>query len=165
MIYIIHKIYEALTKGDDVCFVSLDASAAFDRVWHAGLIFKLRQFGIRGTMLNLFIDYLSNRKQRVVIEGQCSNWTYIRSGVPQGSILGPLLFLIYVNDIIDDIESGILLFADDTCLLQPLNEGNASIAKINRDLITLGNWASQWLVKYNPSKTKYIVFSKKLEIR
>ena len=163
LIYIVHKIYEALANGTDVCFVSLDASAAFDRVWHEGLIFKLKQFGIKGKMLNWFIDYLSNRKQRVVIEGHHSEWTYIKSGVPQGSILGPLLFLIYTNDIVDNIDSGILLFADDTCLLEPLLEGNISISKLNKDLETLSQWAKQWLVKFNPTKTKYLIFSKKLE--
>ena len=162
LILLSHKIYAALEKGEDICFVSLDASAAFDRVWHAGLIFKLRQFGIRGILLMWIIDYLSDRKQRVVIDGEKSQWTYIKSGVPQGSIHGPLLFLIYTDDIVDRIQCDILLFADDTALLELLTDGNNSVQKINRDLDTLSNWASQWLVKFNPMKTKYLIFSKKI---
>ena len=97
----------------------------------------------------------------MVIKGQSSAWTSVKSGVPQGSILGPLLFLIYTNDIVKNIESDILLFADDTCLLETIRDKNLSIDKINRDLERLSNWASQWLVQFNPTKTKYLVFSKK----
>ena len=86
-----------------------------------GLIHKLEQFGITALLLNWLIDYLSNRKQRVVIEGEHSEWTHIKSGVPQVSMLGPLLFLIYTNDIINGIESTILIFADDTCLFNRTN--------------------------------------------
>ena len=160
LIYITHKIYDALDNGRDVCFVSLDSSAAFDRVWHDGLIFKLKEIGITGLLLDWFRNYLTDRYQRVVIEGKQSDWTQIKSGVPQGSILGPLLFLIYTNDIVDKIESDILLFADDTCLLEPLTN-QTSMHKINRDLDRLDKWATQWLVKFNPSKTKYLIFSKK----
>ena len=161
--YLVHRIYEALSQGQDVCFVSLDASAAFDRVWHDGLLYKLQKLGIKGALLIWIADYLSNRKQRVVIEGCHSDWTYIKSGVPQGSILGPLLFLIYTNDIVNNIESEIFLFADDTAILEPLSLGNLSIDKVNRDLVRLSNWASQWLVQFNPTKTKYLIFSKKTE--
>ena len=161
LVLLSHKIYEALENGHDVCFVSLDASAAFDRVWHEGLLFKLRQFGIKGTFYNWIKNYLNGRKQRVVIEGSFSEWIRILCGVPQGSILGPLLFLIYTNDIVEDIECEILLFADDTSLLEPLTDPTLSIAKINRDLHSLGRWAGQWLVTFNPAKTKYMIFSKK----
>jgi len=160
--FLCHKIYEALENGQDVCFVSLDASAAFDRVWHKGLLFKLKQIGISGMLLTWFESYLNNRRQRVVINGKKSEWNYISAGVLQGSILGPLLFLIYVNDIITDIDSEILLFADDTCLYEPVFDPKTSIAKLNDDLVRLSSWAKQWLVNFNPLKTKFMVFSKKL---
>ena len=162
MIYISHKIYEALAKGQEVCFVSLDASAAFDRVWHDGLIHKLKNKGISGKLLAWLANYLTNRKQRVVIKGQGSNWHSNTAGVPQGSILGPLLFLIYVDDIVKNIDSQILLFADDTSLLEIITDPNISFPRINNDLEKLSNWANTWLVKFNPKKTKYIIFSKKL---
>jgi len=91
-------------------------SKAFDKVWHEGLIFKLKQNGIEGKLLNLFQNYLANRKQRVVLNGMESNWGEIKAGVPQGSVLGPLLFLVYINDLEEGIKSSVKFFADDTSL-------------------------------------------------
>ena len=89
-------------------------SKAFDKVWHEGLIFKLKQNGINGNPLKLLENYLSDRTQRVLINGTESSWGKIKSGVPQGSVLGPLLFLIYINDLEKGIHSSIKFFADDT---------------------------------------------------
>ena len=94
-------VHEILAAFDDkncleVRTVYLDMSKAFDKVWHEGLLFKLQQNGIEGKLLNLIKNYLSDRKQRVVLNGKESDWGEIKSGVPQGSVLGPLLFLIYI---------------------------------------------------------------------
>ena len=94
----------------------LDISKAFDKVWYEGLLFKLERNGIKGNLLRLIKNYLLNRKQRVVLNGQESGWEELHSGVPQGSVLGPLLFLIYINDLTDNISSNIKLFADDSSL-------------------------------------------------
>ena len=113
-------------------------SKAFDRAWHRGILYKIESAGISGSLLLWFKDYLNDRKQRVVLPGSASSWAFIKAGVPQGSILGPLLFLIYINDIVDDIHSCIRLFADDTSLyiivdnpISAADELNADLAKIH----------------------------------
>ena len=96
--------------------VFLDISKAFDKVWHDGLIFKLKSYGIEGELLLLLKNYLHNREQRVVLNGQTSEWKRIYSGVPQGSVLDPQLFLIYISDLPDGLTSMCKIFADDTSL-------------------------------------------------
>ena len=114
LISITHEIYHAFNCNPslEVRGIFLDLSKAFDKVWHQGLLFKLESFGIRGKLLNLLEDYLSNRFQRVLLNGQESSWLPIKAGVPQGSILGPLLFLIYINNLPDGLHSIAKLFAD-----------------------------------------------------
>jgi len=109
----------------------------------------------------LLISYLSNRKQRVVLENKWSSFLEVMAGVPQGSILGPLLFLIFLNDIEDKISSDISLFADDTSLLKTFSFSHEAELTLNGDLSTLHEWSEKWMVKFNPAKTKYIVFSNK----
>ena len=92
LIAITHEIYQSFDAGYEVRGVFLEISKAFDKVWHDGLIFKLKQNDISGKLLNLIKDFLKNRKQRVVLNGQFFPWTDVDAGVPQGSILGPLLF-------------------------------------------------------------------------
>ena len=107
---------KGLENQKHVRMVFLDATKAFDRVWHRGLLFKLAQLGITDPLLGWFESYLSCHQQRVVLDGAASNWMDVKAGVPQGSILGPLLFLVYINDICNYIENDINLFADDTSL-------------------------------------------------
>ena len=98
----------------------------------------------------------------MVIDGIRSDLLEIKAGVPQGSRLGPILFLIYINDIVKDIESEILLFADDCSLLATGNDPNETAEILNRDLLKISNWANVWKVKFNASKTKDIIFSNKV---
>ena len=96
-----------------------EISKALDRVWHKhdkGLLFKLKSAGVSGSLLTLFSEYLNDRKQMVVLPGANSSWTSVKAEVPQGSVLGPLLFLLYINDIVEDLNYSIRLFADNTSM-------------------------------------------------
>ena len=103
LISITHKIYKSFDDGYEVQRVFLDISKAFDKVWHQGLHYKLRQNGISGEILNILTDFLDNRTQRVILNGQYSSWAKVEAGVLQGSILGPLLFLVYISDLSDNL--------------------------------------------------------------
>ena len=96
----------------------LDISKAFDKVWHDGLLYKLKRNGINCDLLKLIESFLSDRYQRVILNGQTSKWNEITAGVPQGSILGPLFFLIYINDLPSELSCSPKLFVDDTSLLK-----------------------------------------------
>ena len=123
-----HEIFEAFDCNPplEVRSVFLDISKAFDKVWHEGLLFKIKSMGISGELYNLLENYLSGRVQRVILNGQMSTWQPILAGVLQGSILGPLLFLIYINDLPDELKSQTKLFADDTSLFTIVKDRNES---------------------------------------
>ena len=145
--------------------VFLDISKAFDKVWHKGLIFKLKQNGISDKILNIINDFLSFRKQRVVLNEQASSWVSIDGGVRQDFILGPLLFLIYINDLSDDLSTTVKLFADDTSLFSILQNVNTSASHLNSDLSKISNCAFQWKMSFNsdPSKqAQEVIFSRKI---
>ena len=116
LLSITHEMYQSFDDNLKVRAVFLDISIPFDKVWHKGLIFKLKQNGIPDKILNIITDFLSFRKQSVVLNGQVSPWVSIEAGVLQGSILRPSLFLIYINDLSDDLSTTAKLFADDTSL-------------------------------------------------
>ena len=144
--------------------IFLDISKAFDKVWHKGIIFKLQQNGISGKLLRVLSDFLKDRKQRVILNGQFSSWTSVNAGVPQGSILGPLLFLIYINDLADGLSSNAKLFADDTSLFSVIHDVDASANELNNDLYQINKWAFQWKMSFNPDPSKQaqeIIFSRK----
>ena len=159
--HLYHLFSEALDKKKDIRIVFCDISKAFDRVWHKGLLYKLENIGIRGPLLQWFKNYLSNRQQRVIINGNESSWGDILAGVPQGSVLGPLLFLVYINDICTDINSEIRLFADDTTIFIFVDNPEESAVIINNDLAKMSEWAKKWLVNFSPSKTKALLISSK----
>ena len=116
LLFLYNTSCKVLDAVKEVRVIFCDISKAFDPVWHAVLIHKLRAAGISGNLLDWFTKYLFKRRQRVVLPGVEPLWTFIKAGVPQGSILGPLLFLLFINDIMNEIHANIRLFADDTSL-------------------------------------------------
>ena len=112
----ITHIFHCFGEGMETTTIFLDISKSFSKVWHKGIIYKLRQYGFSGNLLALLTDFLSNRKQRVVLNGQHSSWADIKAGVPQDSILGPILFLVYINNLTEKLHSNPKLFADNTSL-------------------------------------------------
>ena len=123
LISITHNIYRAFDVNPslEVGGIFLDLSKVFDEVWHEGLLYKLKNIGINGNALQLIEPFLHNRRQRVVLNGQSSSWLSIRVGVPQGSVLKPLFFPIYINDLPEGLNSEVKLFADDISLFSIVN--------------------------------------------
>ena len=156
-----HNICKALDNGHEFCLVFFDVSKAFDKVWHKGLLFKLYHAGVQGRLLEWFTDYFSNRYQRVVLNGSYSDLSMLKAGVPQGSILGPLLFLVYINNIVDNLESNINLFADDTSLSLEVDNSDSCWAKLQSDINKINDWAQNWIVKFNPLKSESLVITRK----
>ena len=134
----IHKNLDA-NPSIDTIGVFFDMSKAFDKVWHDGLIVKLQSYGVQSNFLDLLKNYLSNRKQRVVINGITSSWKHVRSGVPQGSVLGPLLFLIFINDLPDNLVYNPKLFADNVSLNAVMYDKDSCTKNLEEDLILLPN--------------------------
>ena len=122
-------------------------------------------YGVEGQFLSLLGNYLENREQRVSLNGQTSEWKKINSGVPQGSVLGPLLFLIYINDLPDGLTSMCKIFADDTSLFSKVLDINESAKTLNIDLEKINQWAFQWKMQFNPDPNKEaneVIFSRKM---
>ena len=153
-----HQVVSSLDSRQNLCMVFCDISKAFDRVWHKGLVFKLDQLGISGSLLSWFKEYLFCRSQSVIVNTAKSRSRSINAGVPQVSVLGPLLFLVYINDISENLLSISQLFADDTSLAYSASL-TADMEGILNHLIMISHWANQWLVTFNPSKTVAMVFS------
>ena len=110
-----------------------------------------------GPVLNLLTNYLQNRKQRVVLNGSSSNYFPTESGVPQGSVLGPLLFLIYINDLEKNIKSKIKFFADDTMIFSIVQDSALTASELNHDQELINMWTYQWKMAFNPEPTKQAV--------
>ena len=153
--YLYHQFCEAIDSGKEIRAVFCDISKAFDKVWHKGLLQKPKSVGIHVNVLTWLKSYLSDRCQQVSINGHSSRYKAIEAGVPQGSIMGRLLFLIYINDIINNLTSNACLFADDTSLYVLVNNPNEAAVKLNDDLLKIDSWSKQWLVTFNPSKQNH----------
>ena len=131
-----------------LCISMLDFKKAFDKVPHQRLLLKLKAHGIGNSMINWIEKWLIDRRQRVVVDGEVSNWKSVLSGVPQGSVLGPILFLIYINDLDDDITSKVLKFADDTKVFRKI-KSDADRQHLQDDLNKLIEWSEKWQMLFN----------------
>jgi len=132
-----------------------DLQKAFDKVPHTGLVHKLHKIGIRGNILKWIEDWLSGRKQRVVLNGEKSSWIDVTSGVPQGSVLGPILFIIYINDMDVNIVNKFWKFADDSKMLGKVGS-EQDIVTLKNNLQKLIDWSDRWQMPFNINKCKVL---------
>jgi len=154
-----HKLLVAKDFGCSSRVVFLDISKAFDKVVHSALLFKLRRLGVTGSVYNLLQSYLSGRSQFVRLGDFRSDHLHTNCGVPQGSVLGPLLFLVYVNDIGTNIKSSVCLFADDTIRLCSSKNPSALHTMLSNDLRQLEMWSDLWSVTFNAAKTEVLTIT------
>jgi hypothetical protein len=145
------SVTSKIDEGNPVDIVYLDFAKAFDKVPHVRLVNKLEAHGISGLVLNWVRHWLSNRRQKVCINNEESDWRNVSSGVPQGSLLGPVLFLIYINDLDNAIVSKLGKFADDTKLCQSVRN-KEDIESLQRDLDVLHEWSVEWQMSFNVDK-------------
>ena len=157
LLSIFHDIYKSFDCNPplEVSGIFLDILKAFDRVWYDGLIYKIKSFRISDTPLKLIENFLSNRYQRVVLNGQSLSWAEISAGVPQGSFLGALYLLMYINDLRCGLSSTTKLFADDTSIFPVVHDVTQSTIELNDDLEKISNWSYQWKMSFNPEKSGF----------
>ena len=156
----LHDIGQLLDNNIQTNILFLDFAKSFDSVDHAILLQKLQGYGVSGNLYNWFSDYLSGCAQRVVVEGAASCWSPVTSGVPQGSILGPMLFLLFINDLPDVIPKATSTgrYADDTKLFQPMRTPEDS-KQLQHALSCTADWSNDCNLKFNLSKCKVLTVS------
>ena len=143
--------------------ILLDFSKAFDKVPHQWLLCKLNHYGVRGQVLNWITSFLAGRSQSVVCEGSASTAKRVISGVPQGTVLGPLLFLVYIIDLPSCVQSTPRLFADD-CLLYRRKNARSDCDILQNDLDRLQEWATTWPMCFNPDKCEVLCVTWRTEM-
>ena len=149
----LEEITKWIDVGSPVDIIYLDFQKAFDKVPHQRLLLKLKAHGIGDSITDWIEQWLTDRRQRVVVDGEVSNWKSVLSGVPQGSVLGPILFLIYINDLDESITSNVLKFADDTKLFRKVNT-DCDKQHLQNDLDRLVKWSEKWQMLLNFGKCK-----------
>ena len=166
-IVVTDRIAKAFNKSGATQAVALDISKAFDRVWHTCFLHKLKSYGISGQISGLISSFLSNRWLLVVLDGKSSQEYPVNAGVPQGSILGPTLFLlyIYINDLPDDVICDIAIYANDTIHYSKCDQASdlwqqlELASELESDLRDIVDWGKKWLVDFNAGKTQLVLFN------
>ena len=159
LLYYLDECLQKTTNGNVVDSIYLDFSKAFDTVPHRRLLGKLESYGIRGKILNWIKGFLQGRSQQVVVNGEISEVAPVISGIPQGTVLGPVLFVIYINDLLDDITSDGLMFADDTKIYRQIRSHEDAIS-LQNDLLKLERWSEKWLLNFNADKCHVLTLGK-----
>ena len=159
MLKILDDWTSMLEYGGQVDVIYTDFEKAFDRAPHKRLISKLYSYNINEDIINWIKAYLENRVQRVRVNSCFSNWANVVSGIPQGSILGPLLFIIYINELPNICDSHLFLYADDAKVYRQIFNSQDK-ENLQNDLIKLNSWADNWLIKLNISKCKKVSFGR-----
>ena len=160
LIETVHDWMTAMDNKTQINAILLDFAKAFDKVPHLRLLSKLTSYGITGNTQNWIKSFLSNRKQRVSVNGALSDITDVTSGVPQGSVLGPVLFLLYINDINGNIKSSIRLFADDSIIYRNISS-KTDHEILQTDLSQLQTWSDKWQMEFNVSKCVHLPITNK----
>ena len=162
LISTLHDFTNGLKFKEQIDAIFLDFSKAFDKVDHEGLLAKLEHLGIRNSLLDWIRSFLIGRNQKVLVEGMASPPTKVLSGVPQGTVLGPLLFLIYINDISNGLSEGtkLKLFADDSLLYRTIKSPKDSEI-LQKDLNTLQTWEKKWKMQFHPDKCQLLKITNK----
>lgn len=155
-----HELVSEVDRGGQTDCIFLDFRKAFDTVSHPLLLYKLKMLNLDTAVIVWIQNYLLGRRQRVVLNGVCSDYVDVTSGVPQWSVLGPLLFLIYINDISLGISSSIRLFADDCVLYRKINNAN-DVVQLQTDLTLIHDWCLKWKMSLNTEKYAHLCFSRK----
>ncbi|CAH1277366.1 Hypp9585 [Branchiostoma lanceolatum] len=155
LLVVLEEWTQLLEKGEAIDAIYLDFRKAFDAVPHQRLLCKLGSYGVKGDLYNWVKDFLASRKQRVVLNGTSSSWTPVRSGIPQGSVLGPVLFVVYINDLPEAVSSTVRIFADDSKLYQGVKDNKGRV-NLQKDLEALRDWSASWQLPFNVGKCKVL---------
>ena len=159
LLTLVHELSLALDRKEQIDLAILDFSKAFDRVPHQRLLRKIHHYGVRGQTHAWIRDFLSDRKQRVVVDGAFSDFVPVVSGVPQGTVLGPLLFLLFINDLPNNLNCKVRLFADD-CIVYNTIKSNQNSIDLQKDLDQLALWERRWGMSFHPEKCNILSVSR-----
>ena len=151
LLYYLDECLKKIASGNVVDSIYLDFSKAFDTVPHRRLLGKLDAYGICGSTYNWIKDFLQGRSQQVIVNGSTSSFAPVISGIPQGTVLGPVLFVIYINDLLDNIQSDGVMFADDTKIFSQITSHKDAV-DLQNDLWKLEEWCNKWILKFNAEK-------------
>lgn len=160
LLEVLDKWTEALDLGYSIDCVYMDYQKAYDAVPHKRLHNKLTSYGIHEQLIAWIDNFLSNRVQQVGVNGERSAWHNVTSGIPQGSVFVPLLFVIFINDLPETVNSDAYLFADDTKIFKIIKSSDDSTI-LQEDLTKLEEWSDTWLLRFHPDKCKHMHIGKK----